>query len=78
MLKVSVFTLPSTLLSSLMHSLKKLGKRSHVTTTNLFNYEQIKIININGNTPRGIKLNFPFPIVIFDALKASFDFWFEF
>ena len=57
-----------------MHSLKKLGNRSHATTTNLFNYEQIKIININGNTPLDIKLNFPFPIVIFDALKASFDF----
>ena len=57
-----------------MHSLKKLGNRSHVTTTNLFNYEKIKIININGNTPLDIKLNFPFPIVIFDALKASFDF----
>ena len=78
MLKVSVFILPSTLLSSLMHSLKKLGKRSHVTTTNLFNYEQIKIININGNTLLDIKLNFPFPIVIFDALKASLNFWFEF
>ena len=57
-----------------MHSLKKLGKRSHVTTTNLFNYEQIKIININGNTLLDIKLNFPFPIVIFDALKASLNF----